>query len=71
MNWFIGLRRILVLLSILYWVCAVRIAIVQSAAWGFAADPWAILGSAAWIYLVCFGFFWAVLGFFIWPGRRY
>ena len=68
-----GFSRILLFLTVLYWICAVKMAIVRASlgVWDVGQDPMTFLVCAALVYIFSFGFFWALLGFFLWPSRRY
>ena len=71
MNWFIGMTRLGFILSVLYWICAVKIAVTRATlgVWPYGQDPLTFLVCAGMFYLIWYGFFWALTGFFIWPGR--
>ena len=65
-----GFRRLGVFVSVLYWIAVGRIAVLR-ASYGIwdGGGPMAFLGQAAFCYLLIFGFFWTIDGFFCGPRR--
>lgn len=66
----VGIRRFMVFVSILYWIAVAKMAVVR-ASYGIweDGDPMGFLGKAAFCYLIIFGFFWTLDGFF-WDSPR-
>jgi hypothetical protein len=59
-----------IFVTILYWIVVAKIAVLR-ASYGIwdPGGPMAFLGGAACFYLLIFGFFWTLDGFFCGPRR--
>jgi hypothetical protein len=67
-----GIRRMGVFISILYWIVVAKAAVLR-ASYGIwdGGNPMGFFGVAAFCYLIIFGFFWTLDGFFCGPPRRW
>jgi hypothetical protein len=72
MNWYIGMRRLGLILSVLYWIWVVKVALIGASTGycPYGLDPPTFIVCAFFFYLFWYGLFWALSGFFTWERGR-